>query len=59
MRWWLSSVATASVVKPSALCVMFKEALRKDQATEILLSSAAEEIRRLERFPAATGQPAG
>jgi tetratricopeptide (TPR) repeat protein len=39
--------------------LMFKEALQKDQATEVLLRSVTAEISRLERFPGATGQPAG
>ncbi|HSS48154.1 MAG TPA: hypothetical protein VLX28_04340 [Thermoanaerobaculia bacterium] len=38
--------------------LMFKEALQKDQATEILLRTVTAEIWRLERFPGATGQPA-
>jgi tetratricopeptide (TPR) repeat protein len=39
--------------------LMFKEALQKDQATEILLRTVTTEIWRLERFPGSTGQPAG
>src|SRR5204862_4017666 len=39
--------------------LMFKEALQKDQATEVLLRTVTTEIWRLERFPGSTGQPAG
>jgi len=39
--------------------LMFKEALQKDQATEILLRTVTAEVWHLERFPGTTGQPAG